>query len=740
MYIETKIESAADRRAPERPDNLAAGLAPLREIAAEMQALDKALATLAGQSGEKLKGSFNRLREDLAGFEPSVTLLGQVKSGKTALTNALAGWADLLPSDVNPWTSVVTSLHLAPGSHRPETSASFRFMTEQEWDRLLYKGGRIGEMAGRAGADSELQKIHDQIAEMRTRAQKRLGQKFELLMGQSHNYGYFDKNLIERYICLGDEWADDRVDDRADGDVDPDKTQNVISGDQSEGEDKTQAQGRFADITRSADLYLNSENLPCRLCLRDTPGVNDTFMMREQITIQALRDSGLCVVVLSAAQALSSVDLGLIRMLNTMQSEQVVIFVNRIDELANPAAEIPQIEASIRDTLSQHAFEHQQEQTAPTLLFGSAYWANKVLTGETEDMAPASSAALLNWAEASARAKDAPARLTSVKSAQEMIWELSGLPALYEALAERISIYSARPLMTRIAQSALTLASGQEAAAGLEIGPGQITAAGAAQDRDKPDDAATNRQELQTRFEALAAHHINALSAELDTQLANFGERADRAHDTFVERATHSLVAHLEEWGEESVWEYDPAGLRLLLRSAYSVMGKRVQDTAKARYQAAITDAAALLHGAYGAAVEGICLAVPEPPAPPPPIALAQAIALDFNDSWWRGWWRRMRGYQAFAKTFRRLIAAETEDFMMQLKTVQTAQLRAETRARLESSLEDLRAVLRQITDQEGQSQDETAQDLRALLEGPDAAATRDVRQAALATLQQHIT
>ena len=46
------------------------------------------------------------------------------------------------------------------------------------------------------------------------------------------------------------------------------------------------------------------------LCIRDTPGVNDTFMIREQITIRAIRESRICVVVLAAHQALSSVDLG----------------------------------------------------------------------------------------------------------------------------------------------------------------------------------------------------------------------------------------------------------------------------------------------------------------------------------------------------------------------------------------------------------------------------------------------
>ena len=364
MNIKPQIDSATDIRTSARPTNLNAGLEPLAGFAAKVEELETVLETLSGFSGERVSRSLSRLKAELAAFEPSVTLLGQVKSGKTSLVNAMAGWADLLPSDVNPWTSVVTSLHLTPGQSRVEGKACFQFMTEEEWDRLLTKGGRIGEMAGRAGAGSELQKIRAQIEEMRERSRQRLGRKFELLMGQKHEYGYFDKNLIERYICLGDDFDE-------------------------EDSGSTDEQGRFADITRSADLYLNCKTVPFKLCLRDTPGVNDTFMMREQITIQAIRDSRICVVVLSASQALTSVDMGLIRMISNLKSREVVIFVNRIDELAEPAAQIAEIEASIRQTLETH-----HGPADATIIFGSAYWANTVLTGELEDMDKASSAAL----------------------------------------------------------------------------------------------------------------------------------------------------------------------------------------------------------------------------------------------------------------------------------------------------------------------------------------------------------
>jgi len=687
MNMQPQIDRMTNIHAAARPTNLSAGMEPLAELASQMAELDGALDSLAGQMGDKSQRTLSRLKKDLASFEPCITLLGQVKSGKTSLVNAMGGWADLLPSDVNPWTSVVTSLHLTPGDARVETSARFQFMTEQEWDRLLTKGGRIGEMAGRAGAESELQKIQTQIEQMRERSRSRLGRKFELLMGQTHEYEYFDKNLIERYICLGDDF-----------DLEP-------------GMDAGDTQGRFADITRSADLYLNSQSVPIPLCLRDTPGVNDTFMMREQVTIQAIRDSRICVVVLSASQALTSVDMGLIRMISNLKSREVVIFVNRIDELADPASQIPEIEASIRQTLDTHHGPKDAE-----IIFGSAYWAGRVLTGELEAMQGASGDALLNWAEVGLNTTDPD------KTPQDMAWELSGLPSLLRSISNRIVKDLGAPLLARVANSAVTMVTGQQAAHAVMINGAQQS-------------SPLNMQDINSRFEHIVSSNMTAIESDIDAVFDAFRDRADRAHATFVSRATHSLIEHLERWGEGHVWEYDPTGLRLLLKSAYSVMASRVQTTALARYELAVQEVAGLLYSGYGAAVEGIQISVPEVPTVPSPVALGQTIALDFKDNWWSSWWRRTRGYKAFVNSFQKLICGETEDFMTQLKQVQTADTRASTIAGLQVFFEEQRNILMEIADHCRQQQD--FQDLFANTSAQDRQKTI---QSALKTLEEYTT
>lgn len=632
MNISIRQEPKPNVKSSRRIANLRTGLEDLQDLARNIDQLEGFLARLAEVSGKNTGKAVERLRKDLASFEPTVTVLGQVKSGKTTLVNAMAGWADLLPSDVNPWTSVVTSLHLKPATHPVQNGASFQFMTAENWDRLLNQGGRIGEMASRAGAESELAKIGTQVEAVRAKAQKRLGQKFDLLLGETHDYGYFDKNLLERYIVLGDDFGEDDSD-----------------------------QGRFADILSSADLHLNSETVPIPLCLRDTPGVNDTFMMREQVTIQALRSSKICVVVLSAGQALTSVDMGLIRLISNLKSRDVLIFVNRIDELPDPVNQIPEIEASLRKTLRE-----RQGPVGVDILFGSAYWANKALAGNIEDMPDASSKALLSWAEVALDPQ------SGADEPHEVVWELSGMSRLYQALSERVIQEQGRQLVEETAQAALTIAT-SELAAGMV----QIDASVTGEDVIARDTA------LQD-FRWLVDFHQKAFDEDLAAAISEYHTRADRAHAKFIDRALRSLLTHLENHGQHIVWDYDPVGLRMLLRSAYSAFGARVRGLSEDRFQAAMTDVAMLYAKTYGAAVEGIQMAPPSLPEIPAPVALGQTIALDFNDGWWISWWTRIRGFNAFAKRFQNLIARETEDFMTQVKGAQTSRLQDIAREKLQ--------------------------------------------------------
>ena len=608
--------------------------------------LRTALHELSDLGDEGAQKPVERLQKRLSDIEPSVTLIGQVKAGKTTLVNSMIGWPGLLPADVNPWTSVVTSIHLNGNAGDENVAARFRFFDKDDWDKLVHKGGRIGELASRAGADEELEKVREQIEKMRSKSSARLGRRFELLLGQEHAYGSFDQDLIARYVCLGDDFEGEAV--------------------PSEG------QGRFADITKTADLYLQRPAIPLALCLRDTPGVNDTFLMREQITLRAIRDSRVCVVVLSAHQALTTVDMAMIRMIANVKAREVVIFVNRIDELSDPAAQVPEIRDSIRATLRKHDGPADAQ-----IIFGSAYWAHHALMGSLEQMSETSRQALVKWAEEVLKSG-----VGEKEESLQAVWKLSGVPALYQALAERIEEGVGQEAIDRIAGSTENLVKGIEAAGrpGRHDLPGNL-------------EVRLDRQALMERWSRLRERHLGQLDEAFSSQLDQYSQRLDRGHRSFLERATASLIEHLEKNGEEAVWTYEPTGLRMLMRSAYQAFGARVHAISKE----ALNSAAADIDALYGEALalpDGAGIEAPTGFRIPPPVMIGQTIALDVKGTWWRSWWQRRRGYRAFADSFRSMIMDETDPIVRELKEGQAALIRAEAVETLEEFLGEHRDIL----------------------------------------------
>lgn len=626
------------------------GLEKLDAFQDEVADLEATLADVVRLGGADAEKKSAKIIRQLHGFEPSITMIGQIKSGKTSLVNAMVGRPELLPSDVNPWTSVVTSLHLNTPLAADAPTASFQFFSQGEWDHLVENGGRIGELSSRSGADEELEKVREQIAAMREKTKIRLGRKFELLLGQKHNYAEMSEDLVQRYVCMGDDFEDLEEDDQ---------------------------QGRFADITKSADLYLKSDKIPIPLCLRDTPGVNDTFMMREQITINALRESRICVVVLSAHQALSSMDMGLIRLIANVKSREVVIFVNRIDELADPAAQVPEIRDSILQTL-----EDNNGPDDPQVIFGSAYWANLALAEDLNEIVSESANALFNWAEASLDSGAAG------MSTHELVWQLSGVPALYKALAERIYEGPGTEILAASRKRALNLVSG-------------VRASNALVSMRMDDDTVTTmpHHELIAHLDTLEERNLTLLDKQLDVAFSQFSSRIDQSHKRFLDRALESLLQHLENNGENQIWQYSPDGLRMLLRTSYQVMRRNVTAACDTVFASTAVDFAETYRTAFGVDVENFSVTPPAAPQIPAPVSLGQTIALDLQTSWWKGWWQRRKGYRAFASGFYDLIEAETSPIVDELTVRQANEIRAMAKHELEAFLAEQRASLTDISE-----------------------------------------
>lgn len=632
------------------------GLAPFTNRSKELR---QTLVRL-GKIGDKATNrAARKLHHQLKHAEPSVTMIGQVKAGKTSLVNAMVGLPDLLPADVNPWTSVVTSLHLNPFTTADENRARFRFFDMEEWGRLLDRGGRIGELASRAGAEDELEKVRQQVVDMREKSRARLGDKFEMLLGQQHDYNHLDEDLIERYVCLGDDFEDDT--------------------------ETSQSQGRFADITKSAELFVSRPDLPMPLCVRDTPGVNDTFMIREQITIRAIRESRICIVVLAAHQALSSVDLALIRMISNVKSREVIIVVNRVDELSDPEAQIPEIRDSIRKTLVDHDGPKDAE-----IIFTSAFCANAALLGRTDALDGATQASMTSWAKSEGRLPEV------IQSDEEMLWRLSGLPDIYAALSERISEGMGQELLDRVAKSAMNLANGLSAQ--------QQVISRRDSDQDLPP---LEIGQLESALDNLESTATTTMTETFDRAIEDFDKRLERSHRSFLERATGSLLQHLDTNGEDEIWEYDPTGLRILMRTAYQVFGRNAQSGTKKVLVKTAEDYAALYHRLFDLSDEdGFGIEAPTAPRIPSPVLLGQTIALDLKGTWWTRWWHKRRGYRSFATEFADIIKAETDPIVDALRGPHAQSIRDGSMQALSDFLAEQRAILTRIAEQAMQQPD----------------------------------
>lgn len=605
----------------------------LRDFVEQAVPLRNALVTAATLGNPVTIKAASRLLRRLDQFEPSITMIGQIKSGKTTLVNSLIGRPQLLPADVNPWTSVVTSLHLCPRALTPPTRAQFQFFENAEWDRLITGGGRIGELAERAGADEELYKIKEQVIKMREKSKQRLGRKFEILLGSEHSYGYFDRELVERYVCLGDDIQDQT--------------------------ETTKSQGRFADITKAADLSMQQPGYPMNLCIRDTPGVNDTFLIREQITIKSIRDSRICVVVLSAHQALSSTDLGLIRLISQAKSREFLIFVNRTDELSDPTTQVAEIRDSIRTTLKQHNCSVEAD-----IIFGSALWAEHAISGNIQSLPKASQKTLLAWGNA--------CDVDQIDGENAFMWEMSGVPDLLDALFGRIREGEGHDLLSSLSAEAGTLLTsikmGDNLEAKAQVGDVQLR---------------VSEDTLLIGLEQIATDAQRELGAHLDQLLDDFGHRIERAHETFLTRATAALAKHLEIYGEHTAWSYDPAGFRIMLNSAYSTFGSKCQTA----YKTAARNTGEAYRNLYLKALnlppDLFDAHFPPPPHIPPPVSLGQTIALDLQGNWWKSWWSRRQSYQSQAERYQDLIRSETINLVTDLRNDQAAGLRAAMCAQL---------------------------------------------------------
>ena len=193
---------------------------------------------------------------------------------------------------------------------------------------------------------------------MKQRAVMRLGGDFAELLGSAHSFESFNTELLARYVCSGD-----------------------FAGNSS--------LGQFADITKQADLYFDDGPFAFPVTLTDTPGTNDPFLIRDEITRRSLESADLYIVVLTARQPLSEADVNLMRLMHGLNSERIIVFVNRVDDFADVGYDLAEVLMYVEKKL-----EANFPGARIPVVAGSAAWANGALKGDGDSLQPPDAASL----------------------------------------------------------------------------------------------------------------------------------------------------------------------------------------------------------------------------------------------------------------------------------------------------------------------------------------------------------
>jgi uncharacterized protein YukE len=569
-----------------------------------------------------------------------VAVIGQIKAGKSSFINALVRKPDLLPTDVNPWTTAVTNLHFG-SQDEPEESAIFHFFAASEWERLADGGGRLRELTERLIPGFEPELLRRQLSALKRRAAARLGPEFTNLLGRHHRFATLSPDILGQYVCQGDLAALASADHPA---------------------------GRYSDITKSADIYLASGPFDYPVTVIDTPGTNDPFLVRDEITRRCLEAADLYIVVLAARQALTASDVGLLRILQCLHKERIIVFLNRIDELSDIAKDTELVLASVRTRLRT---EFPGAEIA--LIAGSARWANCALASHSPLLDDAHGRRALNYLEhkgllngehglaPSAGGAEAAAELRAALLAG------SGLDQVGEALNQLLGsshyAYVLRHMtaclteMVRASESATrheleslsdshetTLATVERTESELSRLRGEVQRLS-----DATSIIANSAALFKERQMDIVADELSTLRRQL---LSTVNEYALAERDT--------LASELLGGKTVRTWIFDSQPVRRDLADEFIDGFQRAEAQLLELQQDVVPHLRSLLALLVPGPGSEIKTDIVHRPVPPPRMmSLGASVALDLDESWWSLLWRTRPGPLQRGRDVERLIRTE---------------------------------------------------------------------------------
>jgi Dynamin family len=618
----------------------------LEKSGKDLRQCGETLSTLVEPAGQTL------IREaigTLASQAFRVVVVGQIKSGKSSFINALVGQPLLLPTDVTPWTTAITNLHFA--AEAPDKyAAAFHFFSESEWRDLAEGGGPIRELTQRLVPGFDADMLREHVEALKRRAGARLGSEFETLLGGIHYFETVDRDLLLHYVCSGEFTSDTDA----------------------------PALGKYADITKRADLYLDAGPFAFPVTITDTPGTNDPFLIRDEITRRSLKSADLFIVVLSARQPLSDSDLALMRLMHGLNKDRIVVFVNRIDDFADVSYDLAEVLIYVEMKL-----QAEFPGASIPVIAGSAAWANFALTPDAEDFGHIlerrsfgylTELGLLQPEDRTPRAIDDPVRRQRVCSA---LLAASGMPSIYHAVADRIGSSQAARSQLQVARCFREMAQASASSLRFELESLQGSRTSSKRQQDEMaglQKGAKVLDEVAENVERSGKNIERQLLRILDEEMDALHSALRSAVDYHAASERQVLVATLRRGKVPRAWTHEGVDLRRNLANIFT----KSFDRAVARVVDFQARVAPELHRLMG-------LVAPEIPRPAEPgrdvleiplpdvAALSRFVALDLDSSWWSGLWKRRASPVSYGDQIEALIKFEFHSVVDEL--VQTAEV-----------------------------------------------------------------
>lgn len=600
----------------------------------------------------------------LEGLTCRISIIGQVKAGKSTFINALTQRAGLLPSNINPWTTAITNLHFGCRREPANLSARMRFFEPDEWDRIWHADGRLRELTERfvPGFEPELLRRH--VEEMRRRSEQRLGPALKELLGTVHEYPEFSPPLLEQYVCAG-----------APIGVAPSENETV----------------QYSDIVKSADIYFDPPGLCFPTIISDTPGTNDPFLVRDEITRRALDQADIHVVVLIARQALSSADVALLRILRGLHKDRIVVFINRIDELGDLVQDVPQVVEHVREGLRR-----EFPGSDMPVIAGSALWAQMASIGADVDIQ---------------RVLASNARGYAAQVAPSVPMQANGADPVMSRLSETLNACSGLPDLTRtISRLALESHASsvlQQVASSLaEVG--EVSVRSARHEIERLDvSLASEVSQAQSvdselNFIRERVDQTEKLLSALNTFIIDVQARAEQVSADRVESLEDTLLGQVRQFAETEgrelreamasdvrghVWQCDTRDIRRLLEATVISEFRRAEYDLWQLYLSVIPKLHELIEQ-FASSAQG---QRPTPLArlegrPPSISSLSRFVTLDLSEPFWKRWWSNSKRPEEREAELRMLIREEFYEVVNDLIASTQVQLE-EVRAQM---LEDV--------------------------------------------------